>query len=166
MLFRQRRISIRVPPSGEEHADSPAAKRHGTEGFDRSIHHAFHDRDHARRQPTGIVDFLAGPQGRGLDCARRPGAFAFVHARLPAGGGARAGCTIEDVDGNLFLDFTAGIAVTATGHCHPEVTAAIIDQAGKLVHMSGTDFYYTPEIELAERLARLAPAPSEARLLH
>ena len=73
-----------------------------------------------------------------------------------------AGCTIEDVDGNLFLDFTAGIAVTATGHCHPEVTAAIIDQAGKLVHMSGTDFYYTPEIELAERLARLARRASEA----
>ena len=68
-----------------------------------------------------------------------------------------AGCTIEDIDGNLFLDFTAGIAVTSTGHCHPEVTAAIVDQAGKLVHMSGTDFYYTPEIELAERLTRLAP---------
>src|SRR5215467_10427076 len=58
-----------------------------------------------------------------------------------------AGCTIEDIDGNLFLDFTAGIAVTSTGHCHPEVTAAIVDQAGKLVHMSGTDFYYVPEIE-------------------
>ncbi len=75
-----------------------------------------------------------------------------------------AGCTIEDVDGNLFLDFTAGIAVTATGHCHPEVTAAIIDQAGKLVHMSGTDFYYTPEIELAERLARLAPGAHPKRV--
>ncbi|HEY4309728.1 MAG TPA: acetyl ornithine aminotransferase family protein [Pirellulales bacterium] len=75
-----------------------------------------------------------------------------------------AGCTIEDVDGNLFLDFTAGIAVTATGHCHPEVTAAIADQAGKLIHMSGTDFYYTPEIELAERLARLAPGTQPKRV--
>jgi len=75
-----------------------------------------------------------------------------------------AGCTIEDVDGNLFLDFTAGIAVTATGHCHPEVVAAIVDQATKLLHMSGTDFYYTPEIELAERLARLAPGPEPKRV--
>jgi len=75
-----------------------------------------------------------------------------------------AGCTIEDVDGNLFLDFTAGIAVTATGHCHPEVVAAIVDQATKLIHMSGTDFYYTPEIELAERLARLAPGPEPKRV--
>ncbi|MEX2186447.1 MAG: aminotransferase class III-fold pyridoxal phosphate-dependent enzyme [Pirellulales bacterium] len=74
------------------------------------------------------------------------------------------GCTIEDVDGNLFLDFTAGIAVTATGHCHEEVVAAIADQAGRLIHMSGTDFYYAAEIELAERLARLAPGESPKRV--
>jgi 4-aminobutyrate aminotransferase len=67
------------------------------------------------------------------------------------------GCAIEDVDGNLFLDFTAGIAVTATGHCHPDVVSAIADQANRLLHMSGTDFYYAPEIELAERLAEIAP---------
>src|SRR5437016_9792371 len=53
-----------------------------------------------------------------------------------------SGAVIEDVDGNLFLDCTAGIAVTATGHCHPRVVAAIQDQASKLLHMSGTDFYY------------------------
>jgi 4-aminobutyrate aminotransferase len=74
------------------------------------------------------------------------------------------GCTIEDIDGNLFLDFTAGIAVTATGHSHPEVVAAIADQAAKLIHMSGTDFYYAPEIELAERLARLAPGAEPKRV--
>jgi len=68
-----------------------------------------------------------------------------------------AGCVLEDVDGNRFLDFTAGIAVNATGHSHPEVVEAIVDQAAKLIHMSGTDFYYGPEIELAERLAALAP---------
>ena len=50
-----------------------------------------------------------------------------------------SGAVIEDVDGNLFLDFTAGIAVTAAGHCHPHVTAAIQDQAAKLIHMSGTN---------------------------
>ncbi len=68
-----------------------------------------------------------------------------------------SGCVVEDVDGNLYLDFTAGIAVTATGHCHPEVVAAIRDQAERLIHMSGTDFYYRPQIDLAERLARIAP---------
>jgi 4-aminobutyrate aminotransferase len=68
-----------------------------------------------------------------------------------------SGAVIRDVDGNLFLDFTAGIAVCTTGHCHPEVVAAIRDQAGKLIHMSGTDFYYAPQIELAERLAALVP---------
>jgi 4-aminobutyrate aminotransferase len=75
-----------------------------------------------------------------------------------------SGCVIEDVDGNLFLDFTAGIAVTATGHCHPEVVAAIRDQAGKLIHMSGTDFYYEPQIALAQRLAESAPGPSKKRV--
>src|SRR6516162_11436944 len=68
-----------------------------------------------------------------------------------------SGAVIEDVDANLFLDFTAGIAVAATGHCHPRVVAAIQDQAAKLIHMSGTDFYYQPQIDLAQRLAELAP---------
>jgi 4-aminobutyrate aminotransferase len=74
------------------------------------------------------------------------------------------GAIIEDLDGNRFLDFTAGIAVTAVGHCHPRVTAAIRRQAGRLVHMSGTDFYYTPQVRLAEQLARLAPGPSQKRV--
>lgn len=74
------------------------------------------------------------------------------------------GLAIEDVDGNVFLDFTAGIAVTATGHCHPHVVDAIRDQAGKLIHMSGTDFYYEPQIRVAERLARLAPGDSPKRV--
>src|SRR5919204_3623829 len=75
-----------------------------------------------------------------------------------------SGAVIEDVDGNLFLDFTAGIAVTATGHCHPQVVAAIQDQASKLLHMSGTDFYYQPQIDLAQRLAELAPGQSPKRV--
>src|SRR5260221_4903314 len=75
-----------------------------------------------------------------------------------------SGAVIEDVDGNLFLDFTAGIAVNATGHCHPEVVAAIQDQAAKLIHMSGTDFYYRPQIDLAERLAKVAPGPSPKKV--
>src|SRR5437016_5352744 len=75
-----------------------------------------------------------------------------------------SGCVIEDVDGNLFLDFTAGIAVTAAGHCHPHVVAAIQDQAAKLIHMSGTDFYYEPQIDLAERLCKSAPGTSPKRV--
>src|SRR6202795_3712737 len=75
-----------------------------------------------------------------------------------------SGAVIEDVDGNLFLDFTAGIAVPSTGHCHPRVVAAIKDQAEKLLHMSGTDFYYRPQIDLAEKLAKVAPGPSPKKV--
>ncbi len=67
------------------------------------------------------------------------------------------GAIIEDVDGNRFLDFNAGIAVCATGHCHPRVVEAIQSQAGRLIHMSGTDFYYENMVELAEKLAVSAP---------
>jgi 4-aminobutyrate aminotransferase len=74
------------------------------------------------------------------------------------------GAVIEDVDGNRFLDFTAGIAVCASGHCHPRVVRAIRRQAGKLLHMSGTDFYYGPQVELAQTLAKIAPGPSPKRV--
>jgi len=67
------------------------------------------------------------------------------------------GMVVRDVDGNEFLDFSAGIAVTSTGHCHPQVVAAIQKQAGELIHMSGTDFYYESMITLAERLSKIAP---------
>jgi 4-aminobutyrate aminotransferase len=67
------------------------------------------------------------------------------------------GVVVEDVDGNEFLDFSAGIAVVSTGHCHPEVVAAIRKQAGELIHMSGTDFYYEGMVTLAERLSKIAP---------
>lgn len=67
------------------------------------------------------------------------------------------GAMIEDVDGNEFLDFSAGIAVVSTGHCHPEVVAAIQKQAGELIHMSGTDFYYESMVTLAQRVSKLAP---------
>ena len=74
------------------------------------------------------------------------------------------GLWLEDVDGNVFLDFTAGIAVCATGHCHPRVVDAIKDQAERLLHMSGTDFYYTPQITLAERLTSVVPGEGEKRV--
>jgi len=74
------------------------------------------------------------------------------------------GVWIKDPDGNEFLDFTAGIAVTNTGHCHPRVVKAIQRQASKLLHMSGTDFYYDPQVQLAEKLASLAPGKSKKRV--
>jgi 4-aminobutyrate aminotransferase len=67
------------------------------------------------------------------------------------------GAIVEDVDGNRFLDFNAGIAVVSTGHCHPQVVAAIKNQAERLIHMSGTDFYYENMVELGEKLAAIAP---------
>jgi 4-aminobutyrate aminotransferase len=74
------------------------------------------------------------------------------------------GALIEDVDGNTFLDFAAGIAVVSTGHCHPQVVAAIQKQAGELIHMSGTDFYYPNLVELAEKLASIAPGKEAKRV--
>ncbi len=67
------------------------------------------------------------------------------------------GVNVWDVDGNRFLDFAAGIAVCATGHCHPKVVDAICDQAKKIHHMSGTDFYYPPQVKLAEMLVEITP---------
>jgi 4-aminobutyrate aminotransferase len=75
-----------------------------------------------------------------------------------------SGAIIEDVDGNRFLDFNAGIAVVATGHCHPEVVRAIQEQAARLIHMSGTDFYYEELTALAETLARIAPGDVPRRV--
>jgi 4-aminobutyrate aminotransferase len=69
------------------------------------------------------------------------------------------GIVVTDVDGNEFFDFSAGIAVTSTGHCHPVVVAAIQKQAAELIHMSGTDFYYESLVTLAERLSKIAPMP-------
>ena len=74
------------------------------------------------------------------------------------------GLWVHDVDGNLFLDFTAGIAVCTTGHCHPQVIETIKAQAELLLHMSGTDFYYSPQILLAEKLATLAPGSRDKRV--
>jgi 4-aminobutyrate aminotransferase len=76
------------------------------------------------------------------------------------------GIVVTDVDGNEFFDFSAGIAVTSTGHCHPEVVAAIQKQAGKLIHMSGTDFYYQSMVTLAERLSKIAPMPGPHRVYY
>jgi 4-aminobutyrate aminotransferase len=76
------------------------------------------------------------------------------------------GIRVEDVDGNEFLDFAAGIAVVSTGHCHPEVVAAIQKQAAELIHISGTDFYDEHLTDLADRLSAVAPMPGPHRFFY
>jgi len=76
------------------------------------------------------------------------------------------GIVITDVDGNEFFDFAAGIAVNSTGHCHPEVVAALQKQAAELIHMSGTDFYYESMVQLAERLSKIAPMAGPHRIYY
>jgi 4-aminobutyrate aminotransferase len=73
------------------------------------------------------------------------------------------GAVVEDVDGNRFLDCAAGIAVTATGHSHPDVVQAIVGQAQKFLHMSGTDFYYAPQVDLAKAIASIVPIDGPVR---
>src|SRR5262245_27440057 len=99
-----------------------------------------------------IKTSLPGPRAKAL--IERDGAvvspsytrsYPFVMAR-------GEGAIVEDVDGNRFLDGAAGIAVNSTGHSHPEVVAAIVEQAQKFLHMSGTDFYYEGQVRLAEEM--------------
>ncbi len=103
---------------------------------------------------------LPGPKAKSvIDRDRRYSAPAYgrVYPLVVKQG---RGMVIEDVDGNLFLDFMAGIAVASTGHAHPKVVQAIEAQARKFLHICGSDFYYEPMAELAEKLALLAPGGS------
>ena len=74
------------------------------------------------------------------------------------------GVMVEDVDGNRYLDFMAGIAVSSTGYGHPKVVAAVKDAADRFLHICGSDFYYEGMAALCERLARLAPGTSKKRV--
>jgi 4-aminobutyrate aminotransferase len=73
------------------------------------------------------------------------------------------GMAIEDIDGNLFLDFAAGIAVNSTGHGHPRVVGAIKEQAAELIHYSASDFYLPIYAETAKEIARIAPMSGKLR---
>ena len=111
-----------------------------------------------------IVTSLPGPKASkliALDERYTSPSYTRVYPLAVAQG---AGAVIEDVDGNRFLDFNAGIAVCSTGHCHPRVVKAIQEQAARLIHMSGTDFYYGPQAELARKLAELGPGAGHKRV--
>ncbi|MBI4160926.1 MAG: acetyl ornithine aminotransferase family protein [Acidobacteria bacterium] len=107
---------------------------------------------------------LPGPKAREWierDRARVSTSYTRVYPLVAEAG---RGAVVWDPDGNRFLDFAAGIAVCSTGHCHPEVVAAIREQAERLIHISGTDFYYLPQVRLAETMGEIAPMRGEVRV--
>jgi 4-aminobutyrate aminotransferase len=104
-----------------------------------------------------IVGALPGPKARAIVEADDRWMSPSYTRSYPLVARRGRGTRVEDVDGNEFLDFAAGIAVTSTGHCHPEVVKAIQLQAAELIHMSGTDFYYEGLVQLAQRLSAVAP---------
>ena len=108
----------------------------------------------------------AGPQGaaRSVDARRRKWTSTCLHQGVPAGRRAGQGVMVEDVDGNRFLDFMAGIAVSSTGYGHPKVVAAVKDAADRFLHICGSDFYYEGMAALCERLARIAPGRAKKRV--
>ena len=107
---------------------------------------------------------LPGPKARALIERDLRVVSQHYHRDYPLVVQEASGLVVTDLDGNRFLDFAAGIAVCATGHCHPDVVAAIRAQAGKLLHMCPTDFYTGPVVALAERLAAVAPVGENPRV--
>jgi 4-aminobutyrate aminotransferase len=111
-----------------------------------------------------IVTPPPGPKGKAIiakDTAWTSPSYIKEYPLVIAGG---RGAMVEDVDGNRYIDYMAGIAVSATGYNHPKVVAAIKDQAERFLHICGTDFYFDGFARLAERLAQLAPGPSRKRV--
>ena len=111
-----------------------------------------------------IVTPPPGPKAKAIierDAAWTSSSYIKEYPLVIAGG---KGAMVEDVDGNRYIDFMAGIAVSSTGYNHPRVLAAIHQQADRFLHICGTDFYFEGFAELAERLARLAPGPSRKRV--
>src|ERR1700690_4327942 len=109
---------------------------------------------------------VPGPKARAIIAGDDRYVSPSYSRSYPMGAKRGRGVRVEDVDGNEFLDFAAGIAVVSTGHCHPEVVAAIQQQAAELIHISGTDFYYEHMVTLAERLSAIAPMPGPHRFYY
>jgi 4-aminobutyrate aminotransferase len=128
----------------------------------------FEDRSSFRQggfmQRPKVARSLPGPKARRILALDRRYISPSYTRSYPAVVESGEGCWVWDVDGNRFLDFNAGIAVCATGHCHPAVVEAISRQAKRLIHMSGTDYYYPQQVQLAEKLADIAPIPDKKRV--
>ncbi len=111
-----------------------------------------------------IVTELPGPRAREIvarDQAVTSPSLTRAYPLVPTRG---RGYVVEDVDGNRFLDFAAGIAVASTGHAHPRIVDAVQRQAAELIHIAATDFYELRYLELCERLAGIAPFSEPARV--
>lgn len=120
---------------------------------------------HAQFGPK-LITSLPGPKAKAAIAADERLISPSYTRSYPLVAKSGRGVRVEDVDGNEFLDFAAGIAVTSTGHCHPEVVAAIQKQAAELIHISGTDFYNEPLTDLAEKLSAVAPMPGPHRFFY
>jgi 4-aminobutyrate aminotransferase len=118
----------------------------------------------AAREYPRIVVPPPGPKARAVVAKHDEFASTSLPKEYPLviARGERA--MVEDVDGNRYLDFMAGIAVTSTGYNHPAVVAAVREAAGQFLHICGADFYFEKFSLLCERLARLAPGPSKKRV--
>jgi 4-aminobutyrate aminotransferase len=117
----------------------------------------------AARRPE-IKTELPGPKGRAIveaDAQFVNPAYPRPDFKLVAERGE--GVWVTDVDGNVFLDCNAGVAVCSTGHCHPEVVQAIQNQAAQLIHMCGTDYYYSLMPDLAKKIGELVPISGPTR---
>jgi 4-aminobutyrate aminotransferase len=104
-----------------------------------------------------LITSLPGPNGQQYLKKNKKAVSPSLPHAYPLVIKEASGCVVEDLDGNTFLDFAAGIAVCSTGHCHPKVVKAIQEQAGKLIHICGADFYDPNYIDLCDRLGELAP---------
>ena len=105
-----------------------------------------------------------GPKGQAIiarDEAWTSTSYIKEYPLVMSGG---SGAMAEDVDGNRYIDFMAGIAVSSTGYNHSRVVEAIRDAASRFLHICGTDFYFDGFARLAERLARSLPGPSKKRV--
>ncbi|MGQ0702560.1 MAG: acetyl ornithine aminotransferase family protein [Gemmatimonadales bacterium] len=111
-----------------------------------------------------IVTPPPGPKAKALIARDRAVSAPCYIKEYPLAVARGEGPMIEDVDGNRYLDFMAGIAVASTGHSHPAVVRAIQDAAARFLHICGGDFYYEGLATLCERLARLAPGPGPKRV--
>jgi 4-aminobutyrate aminotransferase len=108
---------------------------------------------------------IPGPRSKAI-VARDDAALATTTKTAPVTAVQGRGVVVEDADGNVLLDFAAGIGVLNTGHSHPAVVAAIQRQAERLVHFAGTDFYYQQQVDLAEALAKVVPIAGPAKVFY
>jgi len=116
--------------------------------------------DPSERSESRVPDIrteLPGPKARDIIARDRAAVSTSYTRDYPFVIAKGNGAVVEDVDGNIFLDCTAGIAVASTGHSHPDVVTAITEQAQKFLHMSGTDFYYELQARLGEEMSEIAP---------